>query len=67
MDTVQEIKALVDAKKGEFLDAADKVWSYAELGFIPEGRYTNEDFLGSKADLSALSQVFIITDFSIVE
>ena len=33
MDTVQEIKALVDAKKGEFLDAADKVWSYAELGF----------------------------------
>ena len=33
MDTVQEIKALVDAKKGEFLDAADKVWSYAERGF----------------------------------
>ena len=33
MDTVQEIKALVDAKKGKFLDAADKVWSYAELGF----------------------------------
>ena len=30
---------------------------YAELGFIPEGRYTNEDFLGSKADLSALSQL----------
>lgn len=33
MDTVTEIKQYVDEKKGLFLDAADKIWSYAEIGF----------------------------------
>ena len=33
MDTVTEIKQYVDEKTGLFLDAADKIWSYAEIGF----------------------------------
>lgn len=29
---------------------------YARFGFVPEGRYTNEDFLSARIDTSALSQ-----------
>ena len=33
MDTVTEIKKYVEEKKSLFLEAADKIWSYAEIGF----------------------------------
>ena len=29
---------------------------YAQFGFVPEGRYTNEDYIGPDADTSALNQ-----------
>ena len=39
---------VVDQKKLEFLEGAEEA---AKFGFVPEGRYTNEDYLADKIEL----------------